>query len=345
MEGMQGITTLVLQQQQNTDSDIKDLQTQVAQLATDMNLMKDQASTKFHSQPFVKLRESIDGISLRSGRQVEQPNQQDEVHRELVEDKEKSTPKENSKEMVPTFTSPPPFPSRFAKSKKELEYTDIWDILKQVQINILLIEVFRQIPRYAKLLKELRMKKKRLKGNEVMNVGENASAIILKKLPPKLKDPGSFTIPCTIGKKRFTRALLDLGVSVNFMPSSIYDSLNLGPLKETGVVLELDNRSNVYPKGIVDKVLVQVNELVFPADFYVLDMNDENSPKSTRFLLGRPFLSTAGTKIHVQIVALTTEFDGEVICCNIFETKRYPSGVKSCFALKRLMQANESDKS
>ncbi|XP_026396070.1 uncharacterized protein LOC113290702 [Papaver somniferum] len=345
MEGMQGITTLVLQQQQNTDSDIKDIQTQVAQLATDMNLMKDQASTKFHSQPFVKLRESIDGITLRSGRQVEQPNQQDEVHEELVEDKEKSTPKENSKETVPNFTSPPPFPIRFAKSKKELEYTNIRDILKQVQINILLIEVVRQIPRFAKFLKVFPMKKKRLKGNEVMSVRDNASAIILKKLPPKLKDPDSFTIPYTIGKTRFTRDLLDLGLSVYFMPSSIYDSLNLGPLKETGVVLELANRSNVYPKGIVENVLVQVNELVFPAYFYVLDMNDENSPKSTPFLLGRPFLSTAGTKINVQNGALTTEFDGEVICCNIFETKRYPSDVKSCFAVKRLKQANESNKS
>ncbi|XP_026435994.1 uncharacterized protein LOC113333804 [Papaver somniferum] len=217
--------------------------------------------------------------------------------KELVEDKEETTPKENSKEPVPTFTTPPPFPIRFAKSKKDLEYKDIWDILKKVQANIPLIEAIRQIPRYAKFLKELCMKKKGLKGNEVMSVGENASALILKKLPPKLKDPGSFTIPCIIGKTRFTRALLNLGASVNVMPSSIYDSLNLGPLKETRVVLELANRSNVYPKGIIENVLVQVNELVFPSDFYVLDMNDENSSKSTPFLLGRPFLSTAERRL------------------------------------------------
>ncbi|XP_026378815.1 uncharacterized protein LOC113273285 [Papaver somniferum] len=329
MQSMQGLTSMLQQNQQKTDSTIKaleqktslaikDLQIQVGQLETDVNLLKAQASTKIPSQPFVNPKESVNAISLRSGKQVEQPNQQDKVHEELVEDKEETTPKDDPKEPVPTFTTPPPFPSRFANSKKELEYKDIWDILKEVQVNIPLIEAIQQIPRCAKFLKELSMKNKRLKGNEVMNVGENSSAFILKKLPPKLKDPGSFTIPCTIGKTRFTRALLDLGASVNVMPSSIYDSLNLGPLKETGVVLELANRSNVYPNGIVENVLVQVNELVFPADFYVLDMNDENSPKYTPLLLGRPFLSTAGTKIDVQNGTLTMEFDGAIIHFNIF---------------------------
>ncbi|XP_026439056.1 uncharacterized protein LOC113337654 [Papaver somniferum] len=282
----------------------------MGQLATDVNLLKAQESTKLPSQPFVNPRES-NSISLRSGKQVEKPNQQDKVHEKLVEDKEETTPKDNSKEPVPTFTTPPPFPSLFSKSKKELEYKDIWDILKKVQVNIPLIEPIRQIPRCAKFLKDLCMNKKRLKGNEVMSVGENASAFILKKLPPKLKDPGSFTIPCTIGKTRFTRALLDLGASINVMPFSIYDSLNLGPLKETGV-----------------------NELVFPTDFYVLDMNDENFLKSTPLLLGRPFLSTAGTKIDVQNGTLTMEFDGAVIHFNIFETMIYPSDVKSCFPIK-----------
>ncbi|XP_026397571.1 uncharacterized protein LOC113293002 [Papaver somniferum] len=244
MQSMQGLTSMLQQNQQKTDpeikaleqntgSAIKDLQIQVGKLATDVNLLKSQASTKLPSQPFVNPRESVNAISLRSGKQVEQPNQQDKVHEELVVDKEETKPKDNFKEPVPTFTTPPPFPSRFAKSEKELEYKDIWDILKEVQVNIPIIEAIRQIPRCEKFLKELCMKKKRLKGNEVMSVGENASAFILKKLPPKIKDPSSFTIPCTIGKTRFTRDLLDLGASVNVMPSSIYDSLNLGPLKET----------------------------------------------------------------------------------------------------------------
>ena len=64
-----------------------------------------------------------------------------------------------------------------------------------------------------------------------MFVGENCSAILQKKLPPKLKDPGSFTIPCTIGNTRFAKAMLDLGASINVIPYSIYASLNYKTLE------------------------------------------------------------------------------------------------------------------
>ena len=153
--------------------------------------------------------------------------------------------------------------------------------------------------------------KRTLKGNEtVMFVGENCSAILQKKLPPKLKDPGSFTIPCIIGNTRFGKAMLDLGASINFLPYSIYASLNLGDLKETNVVIQLVDRSNAYPKGVLEDVLVLVNELVFPVDFYVLDMEDEGSPMLIPLLLGRPFMKTARTKIDVYNGTLTMEFDG-----------------------------------
>ena len=107
--------------------------------------------------------------------------------------------------------------------------------------------------------------------------------------------------------------MLDLGASINVMPYSIYASLNLGPLKETGVVIQLADRSNVYPEGVVEDVLVQVNDFVFPADFYILHMEDHNSSNSAPILLGRPFLKTAQTKIDVHNGTLTMEFDGEMI--------------------------------
>ena len=83
------------------------------------------------------------------------------------------------------------------------------------------------------------------------------------------------------------------------MPNSIYASLNLGDLKETSVVIQLADRSNAYPKGVLEDVLVQENEFAFPTDFYVLDMEDESSPMPTPLLLGRPFMKTATTKIDV----------------------------------------------
>ncbi|KAL0390961.1 UNVERIFIED_CONTAM: hypothetical protein Scaly_0453200 [Sesamum calycinum] len=119
----------------------------------------------------------------------------------------------------------------------------------------------------------------------------------------------------------------DLGASINVMPLTIFESLHVGPLKETGVVIQLADRSVVYPEGVLEDVLVQVNELVFPADFYVLDMREDNSPNSTSILLGRPFLKTARTKIDVHAGALTMEFDGEIIRFNIFDSMRYPSDI------------------
>ncbi|XP_027152279.1 uncharacterized protein LOC113752362 [Coffea eugenioides] len=119
--------------------------------------------------------------------------------------------------------------------------------------------------------------------------------------------------------------MLDLGESINVMPKSIYASLNLGPLKETGIIIQLANRTNAYPEGLIEDVLVKINELVFPADFYVLDMEDEHSHDPSPLLLGRPFLSTAQIKIDVNKGTLSMEFDGEIVHFNIFETMKYPS--------------------
>ena len=131
------------------------------------------------------------------------------------------------------------------------------------------------------------------------------SIVIQRKLPTKCKNLGSFTIPCRIGNTSFERVMCDLGSSINVMPRSIFNKLNLGNLKETGVIIQLADRSNVYPDGVVEDILVQVNNLVFPADFYILDMKDEFSINSAPILLGRPFMKTAKTKIDVHSGTLT----------------------------------------
>ncbi|KAL0428132.1 UNVERIFIED_CONTAM: hypothetical protein Slati_2988000 [Sesamum latifolium] len=155
--------------------------------------------------------------------------------------------------------------------------------------------------------------KSKLKGNERVSMGENVSAILQRKLPPKCKDPGTFSIPYKIENIGIEKAMCDLGASINVMPLSIYESLNIGPLKETWVVLQLADRSIVYDEGVIEDVLVQINELVVPADFNVLDMMGDNSPNSTSILLGRPFLKTSRTKIDVDVGILSMEFDNEVV--------------------------------
>ena len=126
---------------------------------------------------------------------------------------------------------------------------------------------------------------------------EESSAILQKKLPPKLKDPGSFTIPCTIGKSYFDRALCDLGASINLMPFSVFRKLGLGEVKLTTISLQLADRSIKYPRGVIEDVLVKIDKFIFPADFIVLDMDeDEKIP----LILGRPFLAMGRTLIDVQ---------------------------------------------
>ncbi|XP_071739578.1 uncharacterized protein [Rutidosis leptorrhynchoides] len=146
-------------------------------------------------------------------------------------------------------------------------------------------------------------------------MGENVSPMIQRKLQPKCKDPCMFTIPCIIGNVKIEREMLDLGASINVMPRSVYNSLNGGKLKETGVIIQLADRSNAYPDGVIEDLLVQVKELVFPADFYVVDMGEDIPFNSASILLGRPFLKTARTNIDVYNGILTMEFDG-----HLFET-------------------------
>ena len=100
---------------------------------------------------------------------------------------------------------------------------------------------------------------------------------------------------------------------------------------KTGIVIQLADRSNTYPDGVLEDVLVKVNELVYPADFYVLNMG--NACHDIPILLGRPFLKTARTKIDVHEGTLTMEFDGEVIRFNIFDAMRFPGDVSCVYAL------------
>ncbi|EPS69639.1 hypothetical protein M569_05126 [Genlisea aurea] len=236
--------------------------------------------------------------------------------------------KESEKDLKPTvrtFYEPPPFPGRFRLQKKQEEEKELLKLFGKIELNIPLIEAIKTVPRYAKFLKDLCTNKRRLKGNECINLNEQVSAVFSrKKVPEKCKDPGVFTIPCTIGTTEFKRAMIDLGASINLMPYSIYSALKLGPLQETGIIIKLADRSNTSPEGMVEDVLVQVNNLVFPADFYVLKMG-EAEHDDFPLLLGRPFLKTAGTKIDVKAGTLSMEFDGEKVQFNIYEAIRYPS--------------------
>ncbi|KAK4399223.1 hypothetical protein Sango_1397800 [Sesamum angolense] len=325
----------IQQLQLSTQTSIQNLESQMSQLASSISKLESQG--KMPSQTVINPKQNASAIVLRSGKELQENRDENSTKRghaqqrksekevEIQQDQDDETKEDNPKVLV----TRPPFPERFAKSKKDEEAKEILETFRKVEVNIPLLDAIKQIPRYARFLKELCTSKGKLKGNERVSMGENVSAILQRKLPPKCKDPGTFTIPCKIGLIGIKRAMCDLGASINVMPLSIFESLHVGPLKETGVVIQLADRSVVYPEGVLEDVLVQVNELVFPADFYVLDMREDNSPNSTSILLGRPFLKTARTKIDVHAGTLTMEFDGEIIRFNIFYSMRYPSDIST----------------
>ena len=140
---------------------------------------------------------------------------------------------------------PLPFPPRAISNKKmEEAEKEILETFRKVEVNIPLLDAIKQIPRYAKFLKELCTNKRKLKGSERISMGRNVSALIGKyrpQIPEKCKDPGTFSIPCIIGNCKFDNAMLNLGASVSVMPLSIFNSLSLGPLQSTDVVIHLAN--------------------------------------------------------------------------------------------------------
>ncbi|XP_027357158.1 uncharacterized protein LOC113866529 [Abrus precatorius] len=169
------------------------------------------------------------------------------------------------------------FPQRLMSSQRDPQFNKFLGILRKLHINILFVEAISQMPKYAKFLKEMLSNKKKLEEFETVRLNEECSAILLRKLPPKLKDLGSFTIPCTIGNSYFDKALCYLGASINLMSFFMFKRLGMRKPKPTSISLQLVDRSITYPRGIVEDVLVKVDKFMFPADFIVLDMeeNDE----------------------------------------------------------------------
>ena len=165
----------------------------------------------------------------------------------------------------------------------EKQFGRFVDIFKKLHINIPFVEALEQMPGYVNFMKDVLLKKRKLGDYEIVAMSEECSAILQNKLPPKLKDPGSFTIPCAVGNVVFERALCDLGASINLIPWSIFKKLKLGEARPTTVTLKLADQSLIHPRGIIEDVSVIVDKFIFPVDFIILDMQED---KEVPIILG-----------------------------------------------------------
>nr|GEY84267.1 reverse transcriptase domain-containing protein [Tanacetum cinerariifolium] len=146
------------------------------------------------------------------------------------------------------------------------------------------------------MLKALLSNKEKLLELANTPLNENYLAVILKKLPEKLGDPGKFLISCGFNELK-CKALADLGASINLIPLSNWKKLGLPKLISTRMTLELANRAIFTPPGIVRDVFVLVGKFTFPADFFIV--NYKSDPR-VPLILGRPFLWTAHALIDVH---------------------------------------------
>ncbi|KAL4329249.1 hypothetical protein AHAS_Ahas13G0281200 [Arachis hypogaea] len=188
------------------------------------------------------------------------------------------------------------------------------------------------MPLYAKFLKELINKKKSWQEKETVLLTEECSTVIQGSIPPKLKDPGIFLVLCTIGKMTLDKALCDLGASINLMPLSMMRKLAIEELKPTRMSLVMADRSIKTPNGIVENLLVKVGEFIFPADFVILDTEEEGN---NSIILGRPFLATARAIIDVEQGELTLRMHDESITLNVFPKTQLRDEKKNCIEIDK----------
>ncbi|GJV91557.1 reverse transcriptase domain-containing protein [Tanacetum coccineum] len=266
-------------------------------------------------------------ITTRSGVAYEGPsipiNPKEVVERETEETTDKKqTNFQGSTAQIPPLVIPisipePDVPKTLPKTTPIPES----DILKSLPKPNIPYPSRRDDQKFAPTIKSLLMNKEKLLELAKIPLNENCSAMLLKKLPEKLGDPGKFLIPCNFPGMDVCHALADLGASINLMPLSIWKKLSLPELTPTRITLELAYRSITRPKGLAEDIFVKVRNFHFPTDFVVVDF--EADPR-VPLILGRSFLRTSRALIDVYEGELVLRDGDEQITFHVNGTSKHP---------------------
>nr|GFB24358.1 reverse transcriptase domain-containing protein [Tanacetum cinerariifolium] len=244
-----------------------------------------------------------------------EPQNSDDIHPPTIQaEVQVNKPAKEPVVVIPKAKPNLPYPSRLQKEKLR-EKDDIlaakfMEIFRDLHFELSFANALIHMPKFAPIFKKLLNNKDKLIELTKTPLNENCSAIVLKKLPEKLGDPGRFLIPCDFTGLDNCLDLADLGASINLMPLSIWKKLRLHTLNDTKMVLELADRTISKPTGVAQNVFFKFGKFYFPADFVILDfVADPRVP----LILGRPFLSTAHALIDVYEDATCEEFSQAVL--------------------------------
>nr|GEY55290.1 hypothetical protein [Tanacetum cinerariifolium] len=225
-----------------------------------------------------------------------------------------------------------PYPEALEKSasarlaKKGLHSKDTWETFKQVKISLPLIDAIKQIPAYAKFLKDLCTQKRKLKETlpKKIDLTEHVSAVLSSSLHPKFKDPEAPLISVLVGNITIKKALLNLDASINILPASLVDKYDLGTLCKTDTIISLADRSTKIPKVILKDVIVKVDDFYYPIDFFVMDTESPYKDVQPNIILGRPFLATIDASINCRTGAMDIAFGNRKLRLNVFNSLNSP---------------------
>ncbi|GKB91781.1 reverse transcriptase domain-containing protein [Tanacetum coccineum] len=217
-----------------------------------------------------------------------------------------------------------PYPSRINKEKlrekDDLLALKFMEIFRNLHFELSFVDALLHMPKFTPMFRKLLNNKDKIIDLINTPVNENCSAIILKKFPEKLGDPGRFLIPCDFPEMDECLALANLGASMNLMPLSVWEKLNLPDLTKTRMILELADRTISTPTGIAEDVFVKVGTFFFLADFVVVDyVADPQVP----LILGRPFLKTARALIDVHGQEMTLRHDDQSVTFKVGDTSTF----------------------
>ncbi|GKB59567.1 reverse transcriptase domain-containing protein [Tanacetum coccineum] len=236
----------------------------------------------------------------------------------------------NDEPVVAPKTKPTiPYPSRINKEKlrekDDLLTLKFVEMFRNLHFELSFADALLHMPKFAPMFRKPLNNKEKIIELIKTPVNKNCSAVILKKFPEKLGDPDRFLIPCDFLELDDCLALADLGVSINLMPLSIWEKLNLSDLTKTRMILELADRTVSTPTGIAEDDFVKVGTFLFPTDFIVVDyIADPRVP----LILERPFLRTTQALIDVHGEQMTLRHDDQSITFKVedLDFRHFPDG-------------------
>ncbi|XP_058734111.1 uncharacterized protein LOC131605818 [Vicia villosa] len=286
--------------QRSNEAAIKNLETQVGQLAK--QLSEQQRGSSFPASTQTNPREHCKAIVTRSGKEINGgidggviveddeeiivENQKGEV---VVEDEGEKSEEKVEEELV-------------EKERKEKEGREKND--KKVKRN-----------------KKRNENKKKYTDEETVVLDAHCSAIIQKTPPRKEADPGRVILPITIGGNYISNGLVDLGSSINLIPLSVVKRLGNIEMKHTRITLQLADKSIISPYGVVQDMLVKVDKFLFPVDFVVVDMEEDHD---VPLILGRPFMKTTRMMIDIDDGIMKVRVQDTEVIFTLFESMKPP---------------------